>query len=70
MMDSLLAANTLAEYLTTNGVPFCGCLLDANTALIVAAIVHVALVGAWFGLPAGIFIWVERKVSGRIQDRL
>lgn len=69
-MDSLLAANTLAEYLTTNGVPFCGCLLDANTALIVAAIVHVALVGAWFGLPAGIFIWVERKVSGRIQDRL
>lgn len=69
-MDSLLAANSLAEYLTTNGVPFCGCRLDASTAMIVAAIVHVVLVGAWFGLPAGIFIWLERKVSGRIQDRL
>ncbi|MBC8291316.1 MAG: NADH-quinone oxidoreductase subunit H [Planctomycetes bacterium] len=33
-------------------------------------IVHVALVGAFFGLPAGVFIWAERKVSGRIQDRL
>ena len=35
-----------------------------------AAVVHVALVGAFFGLPAGIFIWAERKVAGRIQDRL
>ena len=69
-MDTLLAANSLAEYLHTNGVPFCGCQLDESTAMMIAAVVHVALVGAWFGLPAGLFIWAERKISGRIQDRL
>ncbi len=68
-MDTLLAANSLAEYLQTNGVPFFGP-LDESTAMIFAAVVHVALVGAWFGLPAGLFIWAERKISGRIQDRL
>ncbi len=68
-MDTLLAANSLAEYLHTNGVPVVGP-LDESTAMIVAAVVHVALVGAWFGLPAGLFIWAERKISGRIQDRL
>ncbi len=39
-------------------------------AMILAALVHVALLGAFFGLPAGVFIWAERKISGRIQDRL
>jgi NADH-quinone oxidoreductase subunit H len=37
---------------------------------VLAALIHVALVGAFFGLPAGAFIWAERKVSARIQDRL
>ena len=37
---------------------------------IVATALHVALLGAFLGLPAGVFIWAERKVSGRIQDRL
>lgn len=68
-MDTLLAANSLAEYFQTSGIPPFG-ELDPTTAMIVAAIIHVALVGAWFGLPAGIFIWAERKISGRIQDRL
>ena len=70
MMDTLLAANSLAEFLQTQTIPFCGCPIDATTAMVLAAIVHVALVGAWFGLPAGLFIWAERKISGRIQDRL
>ncbi len=39
-------------------------------ALILAAIVHVALLAGFFGLPAFAGIWAERKVSARIQDRL
>ena len=38
--------------------------------MFLAAVIHVTLVAGFFGLPAGIFIWAERKVSGRIQDRL
>lgn len=34
------------------------------------ALLHTILIGLFFGLPAGVFIWAERKVSGRIQDRL
>jgi NADH-quinone oxidoreductase subunit H len=37
---------------------------------IVKPILHAALLTAFFGVPAGIFIWAERKVSARIQDRL
>lgn len=70
MMDTLLAANSLAEFFQGKHLPICGCEIDAVTAMIIASVVHVAFVGAWFGLPAGLFIWAERKVSGRIQDRL
>ena len=37
---------------------------------IVAATLHVALLGGFLGLPAGLYIWAERKLSARIQDRL
>lgn len=37
---------------------------------VLAALIHTALIGAFFGLPAAVFIWAERKVSARIQDRL
>ncbi len=63
-MAVTLAASNLAEYFESiDGI-------SSGWALVLAAIVHVALLGAFFGLPAGIFIWTERKVSGRIQDRL
>lgn len=60
----MLAASNLAEYFQLNwGV-------SEGVGLLIAALIHVALLGAFFGLPAGVFIWAERKVSGRIQDRL
>jgi NADH-quinone oxidoreductase subunit H len=36
----------------------------------VAAIVHITLLALFFGLPAFVYIWGERKIAGRIQDRL
>ncbi|WP_437227602.1 NADH-quinone oxidoreductase subunit NuoH [Planctomicrobium sp. SH661] len=44
--------------------------LSESGAMFVAALIHTALVGLFFGLPAFAFIWAERKVAGRIQDRL
>ena len=37
---------------------------------IFAALIHVSLIGAVFGAVPVFFIWLERKGSGRIQDRL
>lgn len=74
-MSPLLAAETISEFLQSGidlpifdkwDIPP----LSPTTATVLAAIVHLILVGAFFGLPAGVFIWAERKVSGRIQDRL
>jgi len=63
-MAPQLAARTLEEYLSQWDR------LGPTGATIVAAILHTILVGLFFGLPAFAFIWAERKVSGRIQDRL
>ena len=63
-MPVILAAGNLADFFETEAQ------LTEPWPMIAAAVVHVALVGAFFGLPAGIGIWAERKVSGRIQDRL
>ena len=40
------------------------------TTPLIAAVFHVAVVLALFGVVPLVFIWAERKVSGRIQDRL
>ena len=66
-MNLLMLATTLTEMI--EGCWMLGWLPPWGVVLLVAAI-HTALVGAFFGLPAGIFIWAERKVAGRIQDRL
>ena len=60
LAESLSLAQMISSFLDCSD--FCGVFL--------AAVVHVALLGAFFGLPAGVYIWAERKVSGRIQDRL
>ena len=61
---------TLADTATTIQSTLEGRELSEGWAMFLAAVIHVALVAGFFGLPAGIFIWAERKVSGRIQDRL
>jgi NADH-quinone oxidoreductase subunit H len=58
---------TISQYLSSKECAWLG-LPDGAEAW--AAIIHIALLGLFFGLPAGVFIWAERKVSGRIQDRL
>ena len=61
---------TLADTATTIQSILQGWLNSESLAMFLAAVIHVALVAGFFGLPAGIFIWAERKISGRIQDRL
>ena len=39
-------------------------------ALTIAALVHVGLILNLVAVSALFFIWLERKISGRIQDRL
>ena len=62
--------STLADTATTIEATLQNWNISNGWAMFLAAVVHVALVAGFFGLPAGIFIWAERKVSGRIQDRL
>lgn len=64
-MHLTLAALTLTDWFGAN---FPG--WSPWVAATLAAIIHTTLVGAFFGLPAFAFIWAERKVAGRIQDRL
>ncbi len=68
-MDTLFAANSLAEFLQAL-LALVRIPISADTAYLLAVVTHVALVVGWFGLPAGLFIWAERKISARIQDRL
>ncbi|MBX3441304.1 MAG: NADH-quinone oxidoreductase subunit NuoH [Planctomyces sp.] len=63
-MSPHLAELSLAERLSEVGW------LGQSGALLAAALIHALLVGLFFGLPAFVFIWAERKISGRIQDRL
>ncbi|MBA3315831.1 MAG: NADH-quinone oxidoreductase subunit H [Planctomycetaceae bacterium] len=53
----------MVEHLTAAG-------LAPWLALTVAIVVHAAFVLAFFGAVPAVAIWLERKVSGRIQDRL
>ena len=44
--------------------------ISPGVAAIVAALFHVGVLISFFGVVPLVFIWAERKVSGRIQDRL
>ena len=43
---------------------------DSIVGYVVAALIHIVLIINLVAVGALIFIWLERKVSGRIQDRL
>ena len=67
-MTVAVVGTTISEYLQQaqwGPLP-----LGPECAVALAAIIHIALLGAFFGLPAFVFIWGERKIAGRIQDRL
>jgi NADH-quinone oxidoreductase subunit H len=68
-MSMLLAADSIGSWLVGLRIPGVGPLSE-SAASFLAALIHALLLFNVFGLTAFIFIWLERKVSGRIQDRL
>lgn len=50
--------------------PFLSNYMCSSLAYVIAAVVHVGLILGLVAVSALFFIWLERKISGRIQDRL
>jgi len=61
-MNPVLVASSILEILQQY--------LSPNSAYLLAAILHAALVLGFFGVAPLVYIWLERKMAGRIQDRL
>ncbi len=68
-MSMTLAANSIAEYLDGVELPFVGN-LTPDAALVISACIHALILFHVFAVCPAVFIWLERKGSGRIQDRL
>ena len=79
-MHPLLAATSIGDYLReyfegTWSVPVWGELVISHPLAVIlgytiAAVVHASLILGFFSVAPLVFIWLERKVAGRIQDRL
>ena len=61
-MTTVIVASSIADSLQD--------LVSPTWSYVLAAIIHASFMMAFFGLVPLVFIWLERKVSGRIQDRL
>jgi NADH-quinone oxidoreductase subunit H len=68
-MNPTLAASTVAEFLESHDLPFLPRMTEGGQ-FVAAAVLHFALLFAVFSLCPFFFIWLERKASARIQDRL
>lgn len=65
-----LATNSIREALEGFTVPILNWEVSSDAAVVLTAVIHVALLFHVFAVCPAAFIWLERKASGRIQDRL
>ena len=62
-MPAILADASLAGFFTAQG-------LSESWAFAIAGLIHAVLLIHFFAVVPAVFIWLERKVAGRIQDRM